>query len=169
MLKDNLSQIQERLDLESEKLSNKYQESEAEYQREYAKMMQELTQEYEKQISDLTQLMAQTDQEYQEAQHRLEELAKQVSSAVEANKREEEKRIQADFYRVVIPESDLNEIAKLREVEPYLRDKEALNKVIWKVYYEKPTSDMIGRVVGATEKTGIYKITEIATGKCYVG
>lgn len=169
MLKDNLSQIQERLDLESEKLSNKYQESEAEYQREYAKMMQELTQEYEKQISDLTQLVAQADQEYQEAQHRLEELAKQVSSAVEANKREEEKRIQADFYRVVIPESDLSEIAKLREVEPYLRDKEALNKVIWKVYYEKPTSDMIGRVVGATEKTGIYKITEIATGKCYVG
>ena len=31
MLKDNLSQIQERLDLESEKLSDKYQESEAEY------------------------------------------------------------------------------------------------------------------------------------------
>ena len=49
------------------------------------------------------------------------------------------------------------------------QDEEALNKVIWKVYYEKPTSDMIGRVVGATEKTGIYKITEIATGKCYVG
>lgn len=169
MLKDNLSQIQERLDLESEKLGSKYQESEAEYRREYAEMMRELAQEYEKQINDLTQLVAQADQEYQEAQHQLENLAKQVSSAVEANKREEEKRIQADFYRVVIPESDLTEIAKLREVEPYLRDKEALNKVIWKVYYEKPTSDMIGRVVGATKKTGIYKITEIATGKCYVG
>lgn len=169
MLKDNLSQIQERLDLESEKLGSKYQESEAEYRREYAEMMRELAQEYEKQINDLTQLVAQADQEYQEAQHQLENLAKQVSSAVEANKREEEKRIQADFYRVVIPESDLTEIAKLREVEPYLRDKEALNKVIWKVYYEKPTSDMIGRVVGATKKTGIYKITEVATGKCYVG
>lgn len=169
MLKDNLSQIQERLDLESEKLGSKYQESEAEYRREYAEMMRELAQEYEKQINDLTQLAAQADQEYQEAQHQLENLAKQVSSAVEANKREEEKRIQADFYRVVIPESDLTEIAKLREVEPYLRDKEALNKVIWKVYYEKPTSDMIGRVVGATKKTGIYKITEVATGKCYVG
>lgn len=169
MLKDNLSQIQERLDLESEKLGDKYQESEAEYRREYAKMMRELAQEYEKQINDLTQLVAQADQEYQKAQHQLENLAKQVSSAVEANKREEEKRIQADFYRVVIPESDLTEIAKLREVEPYLRDKEALNKVIWKVYYEKPTNDMIGRVIGATKKTGIYKITEIATGKCYVG
>jgi hypothetical protein len=57
----------------------------------------------------------------------------------------------------------------LRTVEPYLRDKEPLNKVIWKVYYEKPTTDMIGRVVGSGIHTGIYKITEIETGKCYVG
>jgi hypothetical protein len=57
----------------------------------------------------------------------------------------------------------------LRSVEPYLRDKEPLNKVIWKCYYEKPTTDMIGRVVGSGTHTGIYKITEIATGKCYVG
>jgi hypothetical protein len=42
-----------------------------------------------------------------------------------------------------------------------LRDKEALNKVIWKVYYEKPYTDMIGRVIGQGVKTGIYKITNI--------
>jgi hypothetical protein len=29
-----------------------------------------------------------------------------------------------------------------------LRNKEALNKVIWKVFYEKPTTDLIGRVIG---------------------
>ena len=57
----------------------------------------------------------------------------------------------------------------LREVEPYLRDKEPLNKVIWKCYYEKPTTDMIGRVIGSGIHTGIYKITEISSGKCYVG
>ena len=50
-----------------------------------------------------------------------------------------------------------------------MRDKEPLNKVIWKCYYEKPTTDMIGRVVGSGVHTGIYKLTEIATGKCYVG
>jgi hypothetical protein len=50
-----------------------------------------------------------------------------------------------------------------------LRDKEPLNKVIWKCYYEKPTTDMIGRVVGSGVHTGIYKLTEITTGKCYVG
>jgi hypothetical protein len=56
---------------------------------------------------------------------------------------------------------DLEEIDKLRAVEPYLRNKEALNKIIWKVFYEKPTTDLIGRVVGNTVQTGIYKITNI--------
>jgi hypothetical protein len=78
---------------------------------------------------------------------------------VEAAKREEEMREAINFYRLVIPESDLHEIAQLRAVEPYLRDREALNKVIWKVYYEKPCTDMIGRVIGNGIKTGIYKIT----------
>jgi hypothetical protein len=56
---------------------------------------------------------------------------------------------------------DLEEIEKLRAVEPYLRNKEALNKIIWKVFYEKPTTDLIGRVIGNTSQTGIYKITNI--------
>ena len=50
-----------------------------------------------------------------------------------------------------------------------LRDKEPLNKIIWKCYYEKPTNDLIGRVIGAGIHAGIYKITDIASGKCYVG
>jgi hypothetical protein len=49
----------------------------------------------------------------------------------------------------------------LRDVIPYLRDKESLNKIVWKVFYEKPTSDLIGRVVGSGTHTGIYKITNI--------
>ena len=57
----------------------------------------------------------------------------------------------------------------MREVEPHLRNKEPLNKIIWKCYYEKPTTDLIGRVVGLGVHTGIYKLTEISTGKCYVG
>lgn len=57
----------------------------------------------------------------------------------------------------------------LREITPHLRDQEPLNKVIWKVYYEKPTSDLIGRVIGSGVHTGIYKITNLQNGKCYVG
>jgi hypothetical protein len=51
---------------------------------------------------------------------------------------------------------------------PYLRDKITLNKVIYKIYYENPTNDLIGRVVGS-KTCGIYKITNILNGMCYVG
>lgn len=169
MFQDNLSSLQEKLDLASEKASKEYQQSEEEYRIEYSKMMEDLTQEYLKQIEQNKYLLSKAEAKYEDLANNLEKMARQVDAAVEANKRDEERRTQSDFYRVVIPDADLSEIAKLREVEPYLRDKEALNKVIWKVYYEKPTNEMIGRVVGATEKTGIYKITEIASGKCYVG
>ena len=90
-------------------------------------------------------------------------------AAVAAAKRAVEMKNQQDYYRIQLSAADLHEIELLREVEPYLRDKEPLNKVIWKCYYEKPTTDMIGRVVGSGVHTGIYKLTEITTGKCYVG
>ena len=76
---------------------------------------------------------------------------------------------QNNFYRLQLSQEDLDEISKLREVLPYLRDKEPLNKVIYKVYYEKPYTDLVGRVIGQGRHTGIYKITNIENGMCYVG
>ena len=54
-------------------------------------------------------------------------------------------------------------------MEPYLRDPTPLNKVIWKVYYEHPYTDLVGRVIGNTPRMGIYKITNLENGMCYVG
>ena len=105
----------------------------------------------------------------EEARNYFDDLQSKVDAAVAASKREEEKRQEQNFYRLVLPESDLYEITQLRAVEPYLRDREALNKVIWKVYYEKPYTDMIGRVLGTGIKTGIYKITNITNNMCYIG
>lgn len=50
-----------------------------------------------------------------------------------------------------------------------MRNAEPINKVIWKVYYEKPYTDLIGRVIGSGTHTGIYKITNIENNMCYVG
>lgn len=96
-------------------------------------------------------------------------LAAKVSAAVAAAKRQEEMETAQDFYRLNLPDIDIEEIVKLREVTVLLRDSEPLNKVIWKVYYEKPYTDLIGRVVGTGVHTGIYKITNIKSQKCYVG
>lgn len=92
-----------------------------------------------------------------------------VNAAVAANKREEEIKTGQDFYRLVLTDRDKKEISQLREVALMLRDSEPLNKVIWKVYYEKPYTDLIGRVVGSGTHTGIYKITNLQNHMCYIG
>lgn len=103
------------------------------------------------------------------AENALKDMQSKVAAAVQASKRAEEMIAQQNFYRIQLSDIDIDEIEKLRSVEPYLRDKEPLNKVIWKVYYEKPTNDLIGRVIGSGTHTGIYKITNINSQKCYVG
>ena len=103
------------------------------------------------------------------AEARLADLSAKVQAAIEAAKRQEEAETAQDFYRLNLSDIDIEEIIKLRQVTVLLRDSEPLNKVIWKVYYEKPYSDLIGRVVGSGVHTGIYKITNIENQKCYVG
>jgi hypothetical protein len=88
---------------------------------------------------------------------------------VAAAKRAEEIKTQSEFYKLQLTQEDIEEIKMLRRITPYLRDQEPLNKVIWKVYYEKPATDLIGRVIGSGAHTGIYKITNLENDKCYVG
>lgn len=97
------------------------------------------------------------------------ELQNTVNAAVEAAKRVEEMKTKVEFYKLQLTEIDLEEIQMLRDISTHLRNQEPLNKVIWKVYYEKPTSDLIGRVIGSGVHTGIYKITNLNNDKCYVG
>lgn len=96
-------------------------------------------------------------------------LRSEQAAAVEAAKRAEEIRNQADFYRLHLSDLDISEIKLLREVEPHLRNKEPLNKVIWKCYYENPTNDLIGRILGNGTHMGIYKITNLENDMCYIG
>ena len=109
------------------------------------------------------------DVERQALETQLENLRRANSAAIEAAKRAEEMRIQQDDYRIQWAPADADEIALLREVGEQLRNAEPLNKVIWKWYYEKPTNNLIGRVIGQGQHTGIYKITNIKNQMCYIG
>lgn len=149
---------EEKLEHALEKTGAKYQEGE-----------EECKAEYEQVIADLLATARQMSQQVEVAQAQLAEYQSKVAAATEAAKRAELDREKKDFYRLQLSDIDIEEIAKLRSVEPYLRNKEPLNKVIYKVYYEKPYTDLIGRVVGAKSKTGIYKITNLENQMCYVG
>lgn len=161
-LKQSLELAQEQLDRALEAAAAKYQEDEEAYKLAYLDTVRECAE-------GLNQVLADIHNKIVVATKELDELQTNIDSLVENAKREEELRQAADFYRLVLPEKDLEEIKMLRTVEPYLRDKEALNKVIWKVYYEKPYTDLIGRVIGPSVVTGIYKITNLENGMCYVG
>ena len=132
------------------------------YLKEFFRVMEDSVSEFKLETAEQTRHCDELRE--QEAQ-----LQSTVEAAVAAAKRAEEIKTQADFYKLQLSEIDIEEIRMLRNIAPYLRDQVPLNKVIWKMYYEKPTTDLIGRVIGSGIHTGIYKITNLDNDKCYVG
>ena len=160
--KKNMEIAQTNLDKSLENASNYYTTQTEQYQNDYKEMMADCAQS----VSDL---INQKKIELEKLDLAIKEQSEKVNASVEASKRAEEIRSQSDFYKLTIPKEDLDEIKELREVEKHLRNPEPLNKVIWKCYYEKPTTDLIGRVIGSGTRTGIYKITNLTNQMCYVG
>ena len=154
--------MQLQLEQSAEREREKFEKAKEEYLNEYQSMLSTGVEEYNTAIANL---------QYEKV--RLETSIADARSiayaAIAANKRAYEIQQQNDFYKLNLTENDLSEIEKLKDIIPYLRDPEALNKVIWKIYYEKPYTDLIGRVVGTGVKTGIYKITNTTNQMCYVG
>lgn len=153
---------QEAFEQEVQNLFLNLEKERQEAQDTYLKTTEECVSEFQKEIDEKRQ-------ELIKIQEKINQEKENVDAAVEAAKRRQEMENQQDFYRLILTQEDIAEIKRLREVLPYLRDKTPLNKVIYKVYYEKPLSDMIGRVVGTGQHTGIYKITNLNSQKCYVG
>lgn len=157
-----MNEMQEKLATNAQAIGDKYRQDEIDAQSEYLDTLHELMMSFQENIQ--TKRL-----ELSEVESVLANMQSLTNAAVEANKRAHEMAEKANFYRLVLSEEDVREIERLREVTPYLRDSEPLNKVIWKVYYENPYTDMIGRVVGKGVHTGIYKITNLENGMCYIG
>ena len=154
--------MQEHLSNAADQESKKFEEAKDEYNKQYIQLLEDSSNAYqffidgfEAQISDLNM--------------QLDDLKAKTVAAVEAHKRAQEMKEKEKFFKLQLSEIDIEEIKKLRSVTPYLRNSEPLNKVIWKVYYENPTSDLLGRVIGKGIHTGIYKLTNTTNSMCYVG
>ena len=152
----------EKMDQAAEKMSKKYRDLEQKAEKEYQILLADYSNNFLQEIENKKA-------ELNDINNQISDLTAKLTSMVEANKRAEEVKNKKDFYRLNLPDVDIEEIKKLRSVSQYLRDSEPLNKVIWKVYYEKPYTDLIGRVIGNGIHTGIYKITNIENQMCYVG
>ena len=143
-------------------LDEHYKESEEDYRHEYTEMMQNAVLEYEYAINSKIKERNELDEE-------IDDKKSKIAALIEDAKRQYEEEHKQDFYRLCLTSEDIADIYQLRQLIPKLKKPEPVNKVIWKTYYEKPYTDLIGRVVGAGVHTGIYKITNIENKMCYVG
>lgn len=154
-------------DLDIQKKS--FQQAAEDYQKDYLSALQDAANNFSERISGLTENVKIQQQVLELLHSQISLEASTALAAVNANKRIAEQALQDSFYRLTLSKDDLEEIEELRKCGKHLRNPEPLNKVIWKVYYENPYTSLIGRVVGPGVHCGIYKITNLVNGMCYVG
>ena len=134
------------------------------------KRKQELLQ---RQLDDFIASAAETkksvNEEIEELRSLLEDYKSKRDLINQAIVHEKEIREQQDFYRIVLNESDKEDIQLLNTIEMRLHSREALYKLIYDVFYKKPLNDMINRVLQGKEFCGIYRITNLKTNEAYIG
>lgn len=84
-------------------------------------------------------------------------------------RRAKEVEEQQDFYRIQLDPDDTNDIQLLRSITVRLRHPEAINKVIWTGYYQKPLAELRKRLLVNGDISGVYKITRLKTNEIYIG
>lgn len=127
----------------------------------------QLTEKANQLLREMVGYKEETQKEIEQIQAELEEERNKRAAINEEIRRQKEVEMKQDFYRIQFDEEDKNDVEILRSIAPRLRHPEAINKVIWSAYYQKPLAELRKRV--AIEGSGVYKITRIKTGEIYIG
>lgn len=140
-----------------------YQERLAEIEIELDERYQAIAAKHEKEISAI-------DEKKKQEEDKLQDLKNKQLAYIEAMQRQEEMDSKQDYYRLVISDIDLGDIRLLRELQSRFTKKEAVDKLIWENYYKSAYDLLMSHLFASTTKVcGIYKITDLITGKSYIG
>lgn len=91
-----------------------------------------------------------------------------ISVLQEQQKAIDEKEDFEKAHSIKLTPMESVDIKLLREVSPKLARKDAINKLIWSEYYQRPLQ-VLRKSLGVDKKTGIYLICEKKTGRPYIG
>ena len=116
---EQVQTLKDNLDLLKENTLKKYEEANAQYENEYLQV-----------LSDFALIANKKAEEIGILETQIKELRSKAQAAIEENKRRYEESEKVNFYRMVLPKEDIDEIKHLRSITPYLRNSEPLNKVI---------------------------------------
>lgn len=124
---------------------------------------------FNNQVDSYLARRAQMESELEEVQKSLEEERTKRAVINEEIRRQREVEEQQDFYKIQFSDEDRNDVEILRSVAPRLRHPEAINKVIWSAYYQKPLAELRKRLLPNGDVSGVYKITRLKTNEIYIG
>lgn len=152
--------------LQKENLENKLKEEQARRISEIEKNIQELDKKLQE---DFNKKVTDKNKEIEKLQEELQKYYEIRQTIIEEQIREEEKRNKINFYKIVLRQTEKEDIERLKDLIPKLSNKEILAKLIWSTYYQKPYKDLVNRVIGTEKICGIYKITNLQNGRAYIG
>ena len=156
-----------------EQLDNEIAEQEAHRKENLNLRMQQFTDAAQEQVNKAEETAREEIEHWQQAQKEIEEqtlLQEERYAAILAPLQQYEKdRQERLYYTIQIPEEYHEDIDYLLTVVAQkVQHPDIISKLVW-AEYVKPAMDETIKRVGIEDKSGIYKITSLEDGKCYVG
>ena len=167
--KKHLSTIQNAIDNQQEMSSNAFKNYCDILEKKYKEVEEEHDMEIEALNTAYSNLQLKLLREADEVRSDLDKIKATRTAAIEAARREKDIENNLTFYCLDISDADKIDIAKLEALKPSLNKPRVLSMLIWQTWFQKPLKALSANVVGATDATGIYKITNIKTKECYIG
>lgn len=110
-----------------------------------------------------------TSQQIKEKEEESLEIQQRFDALLTSLKKYEIEQQQKLYYTIQVPDEYKNDIDYLLTiVSPKIQHPDIINKLIW-TEYVKPYIEETFKRVNIKDESGIYKITNIDTGKCYIG
>lgn len=166
LAKIEATQDAERIQQSQEKINAqaaKYQEALNKLNQDYKDKTEQLDNDffqYSEQINSRRAALTKEIQEYEEKQQKI----------IARFKEDEEKRQQADFYRIKISDAEKKDIVQLKQLALNFSKPNVIYKLLYEVYYKTKLEELFKRILGDNAiKGGIYKITNINNQKIYIG
>lgn len=150
-LQNYLNEKKQNIEAEIISIENKYAEKEL-----------QLVNEYSENVASITQKI----DEYMNKLNDQQQLYESILGPLKQYEKDQQEKL---FYTIQVPEEyreDINYL--LTVVNAQVKHPDIISKLVWTEYIKPYMDDMIKRV-GIKDEPGIYKITNIDSGKPYIG
>ena len=174
-LRINQSSLISSIDAQKQRLDELAEYAEIEAKRAldqaYEGYSQEIEQEYRSLIDDEMSSYLSLCEDVRRAEDQLKDLKAKQIAYIQEQLRKEKIQNELDFYRMLLTDNDKDDIKSLRTIQQTFHRKEAIDKIIWEVYYKPAYDTLMSHLFSKKQEKvcGIYKITSISTGKIYIG